>query len=89
MSTDVIFCMRKVCMRMLIPVLSFFLLWLNGKESACCNAEDVDLTPGWRRSPGVGNGNLLQYSCLENSMDSRPWQATVHGVTMSQTRLSD
>ena len=70
MSTDVIFCMRNVCMRMLIPVLSFFfLLWLNGKESACCDAEDVDFIPGWGRSPGVGNGNLLQHSCLENSMD--------------------
>ena len=69
--------------------LFFFLLWLNGKEFACYNAEDVDLIPGWGRSPGVGNGNLLQHSCLENSMDSRAWQATVHGVTESQTRLSD
>ena len=36
-----------------------------------------------------GNGNPLQYSCLENSMDRGAWQATVHGVTKSQTRLSD
>ena len=41
------------------------------------------------RSPGEGNGNPLQYSCLENSMDSGAWQATVYGVAKSQTRLSD
>ena len=42
--------------------------WLSGKESAC-QAEDVDLIPGLERSLGEGNGNPLQYSCLENSMD--------------------
>ena len=46
------------------------------------------LTPGSRRSPGRGNGNLLQYSCLRNSMDRGAWQATVHGVTKSWARLS-
>ena len=40
------------------------------------------------RSPGEGNGNLLQYSCLENSMDRGTWQTTVHGVTSSRTQLS-
>ena len=50
------------------------------KESAC-NAGHLGLIPGLGRSPGEGNGNPLQYSCLENSMDSRAWQATVHGVT--------
>ena len=45
--------------------------------------------PEARRSPGEGNGNPLQYSCLENPMDGRAWQATVHGVTNSQTQLSD
>ena len=54
------------------------------KESAC-NAGDLDS----RRSPGEGNGNPLQYSCLENSMDRGAWRATVHGVTNSRTRLSD
>ena len=44
---------------------------------------------GSGRSPGEGNGNPLQYSCLENSMDGGAWWATVHGVTKSQTRLSD
>ena len=41
------------------------------------------------RSPGVGNVNPLQYSCLENSVDRRAWQATVHGVAKSRTRLSN
>ena len=49
---------------------------------------DAGLIPGWGRSPGVGNGNSLQYSCLENSMYGGAWQATVHGVTKSQTQLS-
>ena len=43
--------------------------------------------PGLRRSPGEGNGSLLQYSCLENSMDRGAWRTTVHGVTKSQTQL--
>ena len=43
---------------------------------------------GGGRSPGEGNGTLLQYSCLGNAMDREAWQATVHGVTKSQTRLS-
>ena len=45
--------------------------------------------PGLGRSLGEGNGNLLQYSCLENYMDRGAWQATVHGVTKSQTQPSD
>ena len=44
--------------------------------------------PGSGRSPGGGNGNLLQYSCLENSMNRRDWSATVHGISKSQMRLS-
>ena len=48
----------------------------------------VGLIPGSGRSHGVGNSNLLQYSCLENAMDRETWQATVHGVAMSQTQLS-
>ena len=50
-----------------------------GKESAC-NAGDPGLIPGSGRSPGEGNGNPLQYSCMENPMNRGPWQATVHGV---------
>ena len=56
------------------------------KESAC-NAGDSDLIPGLERSPGEGNGNLLQYSCLENPMDRGDWWATVHGVAKSRIRL--
>ena len=48
---------------------------------------DTDSIPGWGRSPGGGNGNPLQYSCLENPTDRGAWQATVHNVTKSQTRL--
>ena len=45
------------------------------------NAGDTIMIPGLERSPGEGNGNPLQYSCLENSMYREAWQATVHGVT--------
>ena len=45
--------------------------------------------PGLGRSPGGGNGNPFQYSCLENSMDRGAWKAVVHGVAKSQTQLSD
>ena len=60
----------------------------DGKASAC-NAGDPGSIPGSGRSPGEGNGNPLQYSCLENSIDEGGWQATVHGVAKSRTRLSD
>ena len=52
------------------------------------DARDAGSIPGLGRSPGVGNGNRLQYSCQENSMDRGAWWATVHGVAKSQTRLS-
>ena len=58
----------------------------DGKESAC-NAGDPGSIPGLRRSPRGGHGNPLQYSCLENPMDRGAWQATVHGVAQSRTRL--
>ena len=60
----------------------------DGKESPC-NAGDPGLIPGSGRFPGEGNGNPLQYSCLENSMDRGAWQPTVHGVAKSQTQLND
>ena len=53
--------------------------WLSGKESTC-NAGDMGSIPGLGRFPGEGNGNLLQYSCLKNSMDRGAWQATVYGA---------
>ena len=60
----------------------------DAKESAC-NAGDPSLILGSGRSLGEGNGNPLQYSCLENPMDSGAWWAAVHGVTKSWTRLSN
>ena len=60
----------------------------EGKASAY-SAGDLGSVPGLGRSPGEGNGNPLQYSCLENSMDGGAWQATVHGITRSPTRLSN
>ena len=59
----------------------------DSKESAC-NAGDLALIPGSARSPGEGNGNSLQYSCLENSMDGGDCWTAVHGVAKSQTRLT-
>ena len=67
---------------------SLILCNLVGKESAC-NAGDSGSISESGRSPGEGNGNPLRYSCLENSMDSGIWQATVHGVTKNQKRLSN
>ena len=58
-------------------------LWLTGKESSC-SVGDLGLIPGLGRSPGEEKGYSLQYSCLEKSVD-----CIVHGVTKSQTRLSD
>ena len=56
----------------------------GGKESAC-SAEDPGLIPGLGRFPVEGNGNPLQYSGLENSMDRGTWRATVHGVAELDT----
>ena len=52
-----------------------------------CNEGDQGFIPGSGRPPGEENGNTLQYSCLENSMDRGAWHATVHRVTKSQTGL--
>jgi len=54
----------------------------DSKESAY-NAGDLGSTPGSGRSPGGGNGNPLQYSCLENTMDRGAWRVAVHGVAES------
>ena len=59
-----------------------------GKPSAC-SAGDPGSIPGSWRSPGEGNGNPFQYSCLENSMDRGGWWATIHGVAKNWTRLSN
>ena len=60
----------------------------DGRESAC-NAADLDLIPGLGISSGEENGNPLQYSCLENSVDRGAWRATISGVTKSQTGPKD
>ena len=60
----------------------------DSKESIC-NAEDPGSIPESGRSPGEGHSNPFQYFCLENPVDSRAWLAIVHGVTKSQTRLSN
>ena len=57
-------------------------------KNPSANEGDVGSIPGWGRSPGEGNGNSLQYSCLKNPMDRGVWRATVHGVAKSQTWLS-
>ena len=56
----------------------------DGKDSAC-NAGDLGSMPGSGISPGEGNGNPLQYSCLENPTDRGAWRATVQGLAKSQT----
>ena len=60
----------------------------DGKASAC-NVGDPGSIAGLGRSPGEGNGNPLQYSCLKNSMNGGPWWATVCGSAKSWTRLRD
>ena len=64
------------------------IFYSDGKESSC-NAGDLDLIPGLRRFPREGDGNPLQYSCLEKPMDGGAWQAIVHRVAKSWRRLSN
>ena len=77
-----IFMLTCICENLLFPGGS------EGTESAC-NVGDLGSIPGLGRSPGEGNGNPLQYSCLEKPMDGGAWWATVNGVAKSRTRLSD
>ena len=58
-------------------------------KNLLANAGDPGSIPGLGRSPGVGNGSPLQYSCLENSTDTGAWWVIVHGVAKSRTRLSN
>ena len=62
--------------------------WLRLEEPAC-NAGGLGLIPGSGRCPGGGNGNSLQYSCLENPMDRGAWRATVHRGANSWTHLNN
>ena len=61
----------------------------SGSKKSICNAGAPGLILGLGRTPGEGNGNPLQYSCLVNSMDRGAWWAAVHGVAKSQTQLSN
>ena len=69
----------------------FFLIFPGGSniKVSAYNSGDPGLVPGLGRSSGDGNGNPLQYSCLENPMDRGAQQATIHGVAKSQTQLSN
>ena len=71
------------------PVLILVTAGSSVTKESDCSAENQGQTPGLGRSPGGGNGNPLQYPCLENSMDRGAWWATVHGVAKSRTRLND
>ena len=61
----------------------------SDSKASACNVGDPGSIPRLGQSPGEGNGNPLQYSCLENPMDRGAWQAIVHGVAKSQTQLND
>ena len=76
----------------LIPVWGIKIPHATGSSEvkvSACNVGDLGSVPGLGRSPGEGNGNPLQYSCLENPMDRGTWQAPVHRVAKSQTQLSN
>ena len=73
----------------LVPRASQVALMVKNLPANAGDARDISLIPGLGRSPGVGNGQLLQNPCLENSIDRGTWWATVHGTKESQKRLSD
>ena len=66
-------------------------MFINGSDgkASAYNAGDPDSIPSSGRSPGEGNGNPLQYSCLENPMDEGAWQATVHRAAKSQSDTTE
>ena len=78
----------SACSKTSLTCIFYFPGGSDSKASAY-NVGDLGSIPGSGRSPGEGNGNPLQYSCLENPMDGEAWWATVHGVTKSPTGLSD
>ena len=71
----------------MFTTMRFILCHLKVKNPPA-NAKDTSSIPGSGKSPGKGNGNPLQYACLENSMDRRAWWAAVHEVAKSWTQLS-
>ena len=68
-----------VCVCVCVCIHTYLTGGSNVKEPAC-NAGDLSSIPGLGRPPGEGDGNPLQYSCLENSMNRGAWQVTIHGV---------
>ena len=82
---------RKSLPSELLYVYPIYVLGFSGGshgKASDCNAADPGSIPGLGRSPGEGNGNPLQYSCLENPMDRGTWWATVHGVTKESQDLA-
>ena len=71
------------------PRLVWVFLGDSDSKEFTCNAEDPGSIPGLGRSPGEGNSNPLQYSCLENPVDRGAWRATAHEIAKSRTSLSD
>ena len=71
----------------LVGLWTHLLQILGGSDSkeSVCNAGDLGSIPGLGRSPGVGNGNPCQYSCLEDSLDREAWRATIHEASKCQT----
>ena len=70
-----------------LPRASQMVLVVNNPPANAGDKRHTGSVPGSGRSPGAGHGNPLQYSCLENPMDTGAWQATVHRVTENQTQL--
>ena len=81
---------KKIKVSILVSRASEVVQWLKKKKKSSASAgevRDAGSIPGSGRSPGEGNGNPLQYSCLENPMEGGAWRATVHGVAKGQTQL--
>ena len=72
-------------LRSLLPITPYCFPGGSLSKESACNAQDPGSIPGWGRSPGEKNGNPLQNACLENPMNGRPWQATVHSVAESDS----
>ena len=77
----------SVCKRPFISKSRFEVLVVRNLPANAGDVKETGSSPGLGRSPGGGNGNSLQYSCLENPKDTGAWQATVHGIANSQTQL--
>ena len=85
LSFAIFFILRSTLSDMTIAHLLLGFPGSSEVKASACNAGDLGSIPGLGRFPGEGNGNPLQYSGLENTMDRRAWWATVHGVAKSRT----